>query len=60
MIKSISISNFKSFGDGTPLTLAPFSVFVGPNAAGKSNLVDAFRFVQDCLSEHLVNLSNGE
>jgi len=51
MIKSISISNFKSFGNGTPLQLAPFSVFVGPNAAGKSNLVDAFRFVQDCLSE---------
>ena len=51
MIQTISISNFKSFGDGALPPLAPFSVFIGPNAAGKSNLVDAFRFVQDCLRE---------
>jgi predicted ATPase len=51
MIQNIGINNFKSFGDDTLLPLVPFSVFVGPNAAGKSNLVDAFRFVQDCLGE---------
>ena len=55
MIRTASISNFKSFGDGTAVALAPFSVFVGPNAAGKSNLVDAFRFVQDCLGEGIAS-----
>ncbi len=51
MIQNISISNFKSFGNDVRLSLSPFSVFVGPNAAGKSNLVNAFLFIQDCLNE---------
>jgi predicted ATPase len=51
MIHNIGISNFKSFGNDVCLPLAPFSVFVGPNAAGKSNLVNAFLFIQDCLNE---------
>lgn len=53
MIREIRIANFKSFGDEFSLTLAPFSVFAGPNAAGKSNLMDAFRFLRECVAEGL-------
>ncbi len=44
MITSIRLQNFKSFTDET-LRLGPFTVIVGANAAGKSNLRDAFRFL---------------
>ncbi|MDP8237652.1 MAG: AAA family ATPase [Candidatus Hatepunaea meridiana] len=44
MIQSIHLENFKSFKDAT-LELGPFSVLVGANAAGKSNLIDAFKFL---------------
>ncbi|MFN3763138.1 MAG: AAA family ATPase [Anaerolineae bacterium] len=50
MIEEIKIANFRSFGDELALRLSPFSVFVGPNAAGKSNLIDAFRFLRDCVA----------
>ncbi len=53
MIEEIKITNFKSFGDELSLRLSPFSVFVGPNAAGKSNLIDAFRFLRDCIADGL-------
>lgn len=51
MIDTISIRNFKSFGDDVSVDLAAFNVFVGPNASGKTNLVDAFRFAQHCVNE---------
>ncbi len=53
MIEEIRIANFKSFGDDFILALSPFSVFIGPNAAGKSNLMDAFRFLRECVAEGL-------
>lgn len=51
MINKVTIRNFRSFGDEVLVDLAPFNVFVGPNASGKSNLVDAFRFAQHCVNE---------
>ncbi|MBC7225771.1 MAG: AAA family ATPase [Thermoflexales bacterium] len=51
MIQEIRIANFKSFGDEIYFPLSPFSVFIGPNAAGKSNLMDAFRFLRECVAE---------
>lgn len=42
MIKSLRLINFKSFEDET-LRLGPFTVVVGANASGKSNIRDAFR-----------------
>ncbi len=51
MIQEIRLANFKSFGPSTTIPLAPFSVFIGPNAAGKSNLIDAFRFLQECVED---------
>ena len=44
MIKSIRLVNFKNFADET-LRVGPFTVIVGTNASGKSNIRDAFRFL---------------
>ncbi len=44
MITSIRLENFKNFADET-LRVGPFTVIVGANASGKSNILDAFRFL---------------
>ena len=44
MITSIRLVNFKNFTDET-LRVGPFTVIVGANASGKSNIRDAFRFL---------------
>lgn len=44
MITSVRLINFKNFADET-LKLGPFTVIVGANASGKSNIRDAFRFL---------------
>ena len=44
MITSVRLENFKNFADET-LRLGPFTVIVGANASGKSNIRDAFRFL---------------
>ena len=44
MISSVRLVNFKNFADET-LKLGPFTVIVGANASGKSNIRDAFRFL---------------
>lgn len=44
MITSLRLENFKNFADET-LHLGAFTVIVGANASGKSNLRDAFRIL---------------
>ena len=44
MLSSFSITNFKSYREAT-LTLAPLTVLIGANAAGKSNAVEALRLL---------------
>ena len=44
MFTSLRLQNFKNFADET-LRLGPFTVIVGANASGKSNLRDALRFL---------------
>lgn len=44
MLTRIEIDGFKSF-ERFALDLAPFSVIVGPNATGKSNLFDALKLL---------------
>ena len=44
MLSSFSITNFKSYRDAT-LKLAPLTVLIGANAAGKSNAVEALRLL---------------
>ena len=42
MITSLRLKDFKNFADET-LRIGPFTVIVGANASGKSNIRDAFR-----------------
>ncbi len=44
MITSLRLKDFKNFVDET-LHVGPFTVIVGANASGKSNIRDAFRFL---------------
>ena len=44
MINGLRLVNFKNFAD-VNLRIGPFTVIVGANASGKSNLRDAFRFL---------------
>ena len=44
MITSIRLVNFKNFADET-LRVGSFTIIVGANASGKSNIRDAFRFL---------------
>jgi AAA15 family ATPase/GTPase len=42
MMTRLRLKNFKRFADAT-LDMGPFSLLVGANASGKSNLRDALR-----------------
>ena len=44
MITSLRLRDFKNFADET-LRVGPFTLIVGANASGKSNIRDAFRFL---------------
>jgi predicted ATPase len=44
MIKSLRLVNFKNFANET-LRMGPFTLVVGANASGKSNIRDAFRIL---------------
>ena len=44
--------NFKSIRD-LNLELGPLTVLVGPNASGKSNVLDVLRFIKDALERNL-------
>lgn len=47
-VERAELDNYKSFAHAE-VELAPLTAIVGPNSAGKSNFVDAFRFVADGL-----------
>lgn len=45
-IKSIQLQNILSYGPDTPaFNLGPLNVFIGPNASGKSNLIEALSII---------------
>jgi predicted ATPase len=46
MIDQISVENFKSLRSITNLSLKPLTIIIGPNASGKSNLLDALESLQ--------------
>jgi len=48
MIRKLQVDNYKSLRN-FELDLRPFNVIVGANAAGKSNIIDALSFLQDCV-----------
>jgi predicted ATPase len=51
-ISRVRIENYKSIAH-CDVALGPFTVLLGLNAAGKSNLLDALRFVRDALTRGL-------
>lgn len=51
-IQGIAIRNYKSI-DACRLRLPPLAFFVGANGSGKSNFLDALRFVSDSLKTSL-------
>ncbi|MFK8161461.1 MAG: AAA family ATPase [Lewinella sp.] len=48
MIKSITLKNWKSFGEAT-LYVDPLTVLIGTNASGKSNFLDALVFLGELM-----------
>lgn len=58
MLKTIRISNFKSLSN-EPVSLSNFNVLIGANASGKSNFIDAFRFVYDILKSNRLSTAIG-
>ncbi len=52
MIQRVRIKNYRSLGD-VEVELGPLTVLVGPNASGKSNFVDALKFIGDALNARL-------
>lgn len=60
MITELQVENFKSFGSATiPLRLRPLNFLVGANAAGKTNLISALRFLKIALLQN-VEIAVGE
>ncbi len=60
-LRRIRIVNYRSIGK-CDLELCPLSVFVGRNAAGKSNFLDSLRFVVDSLEgsvDHAIRVRGG-
>ena len=51
-IISVSLKNYKSIGSAR-VRLAPLTLLVGRNGAGKSNFLDALRLVSDALQSTL-------
>jgi predicted ATPase len=47
MLKSLTLTHFKSFREAE-VPLGPFTLLVGTNASGKSNVRDALRFLHGC------------
>ncbi|MGQ0678940.1 MAG: AAA family ATPase [Actinomycetota bacterium] len=49
----LTVSNYRSIGNDVSIDLEPLTVLVGVNGSGKSNLLDAARFVAHALSDGL-------
>src|SRR3954470_15863517 len=48
MIRQLHVRGYKSLQDAT-LTMRPLRILIGANAAGKSNVVDALRFLSEAV-----------
>jgi len=48
MLTKVELEHFKNIGSQS-VALGPLRVLVGRNGAGKSNFVDALRFLRDCI-----------
>jgi putative ATP-dependent endonuclease of the OLD family len=58
IISGISLENFRSFRDRTDLDLQNINIFVGPNKAGKSNIIMCLQFLNAVTRNDWHNLYN--
>lgn len=56
ILEKLTIKNFKSIREQT-LALGHLNVFIGGNGAGKSNLIEAFRFLREIVNQNLAGYS---
>lgn len=49
MITKLVVSNYKSIGPETVIKLGNLTALVGQNGSGKSNVIDVFKFLSDCM-----------
>lgn len=49
MLKSLTVSNYRSLGDPVRVEFGRLTALVGPNGSGKSNVMDVLRFVSDAM-----------
>ncbi|MDR2388091.1 MAG: AAA family ATPase, partial [Deltaproteobacteria bacterium] len=60
-LKRLEIVGFKSFIERTPVSFSKgISAVVGPNGCGKSNIIDAIRWVMGEQSPRLLRTRNME
>ncbi|MHB1343182.1 MAG: AAA family ATPase [Thermoleophilia bacterium] len=50
LLSSLTLENFKAFGRRTTVPLAPITVLVGENSAGKSSIVQSLLFLKQTLA----------
>src|SRR5208283_3969667 len=53
-LEKLTIRNFKSIREQT-LALGKLNVFIGGNGAGKSNLIEGFRFLREIVNQNLAS-----
>ncbi len=53
LLKSVVVRHYRSLADIRLDDLGPLTLLVGPNAVGKSNIIDALRFLRDLVTEGL-------
>jgi predicted ATPase len=53
-LEKLTVKNFKSIREQT-LTLGKLNVFIGANGAGKSNLIEVFRFLREIVNQNLAS-----
>lgn len=58
MLQNIIIENFKPFGEGSPVRLAPITLIYGPNSSGKSSLIQSLLLLRQTLTEQGPRVKN--
>ena len=58
-LKEISLENFLSYGKKTTLPLNNLNIFIGTNASGKTNLIEAIDFLHHAPTNLLKPISDG-
>lgn len=58
MLKSITLENFKPFGSGHAVRLAPITLIYGPNSSGKSSLIQSLLLMRQTFTQQGVRSKN--